>query len=202
MFGTIANQSSFVNQQVNPMHGGFAIPTPRGFAAPPTQRIEADGRLFAGGCPRAMPEMGGGVRSAEPVVYQVTVGSTSFIEQGVITVLPDGRVRIGNRSETLHFAGVYRAGEAAVCRYEYTDAPRMALNVLVDWVVVYALWERVCDNDNDLYAMFETMMDGIHLDPYNLTAVFGSQASAVVFGRLFPEYTVFARVEGESSKWQ
>lgn len=196
MFATIAKQFAFVN----PLHGGIAVPTPRGFQDGFLGSVQVDSSLFVAGPPPTRWTLDrDGVISTAVVPVQINTGGAAWVEMQPITVLLSGRLIVGGSRNALHHVGVYEADGGAVSRYEYRPDgfAAMHLRAHVDNRVVYALWERVYESDTDLYAMFESLMDGVDLDPLRLTAVFQSQASCIVFNRLFPEYTTLAVIRGE-----
>jgi hypothetical protein len=197
MFATIAEQS----RVVNPLVGGVPAPSPRGFQDGYAGRMEqVDNRLFAASLPPNRWTLAGdGVGSTAVVPVQISTDDATWVEMQPITVLRNGRLRVGDLPHALHLVGLYEAGDSAVSRYELRldGFAAMSLRVHVENRVAESLWERIYESDIDLYAMFESLMDGVGLDPLQLTAVFQSQASCIVFRRLFPEHTTLAVVRGE-----
>ncbi|MCA9873052.1 MAG: hypothetical protein KC441_05340 [Anaerolineales bacterium] len=139
-----------------------------------------------------------GVTCAEPLPLQfVYRGRGAFLEMQPVTLLVNGRLRIGSASHTYRHDAIYRVdGRWEMSRYVYEAEKNLlppGLAVYVHTGAMFTIWERIYESHWFVYQLFEDLADGLDLDPLQLRATFRSRASAEVFHRRFPEYETLSR---------
>ncbi len=185
MLCIVSNPSRPVN-----LPSGVTLPTPAGSqpAYDGPAPTDVDRRVFTDLPPgltgRWLPDFSG-VTCAEPLPLQfVYRGRAAFLEIQPVTLLVNGRLRIGSAPHTYRHAAIYRVdGRWGVSRYVYEaeNHTTSSLAVYVDAGAMWTIWESIYESNWFVYQLFEDLADGLDLDPLRLRATFRSQAAPRCF---------------------